>query len=463
MSDGRDSRERNGQDMNLTEMVKAAGVVGAGGAGFPTHVKLAASAECFIINAAECEPLIETDKYLCRTFPDRLVAAASAVAAQLGAKRTVIALKGKYKAEISALEDAICRLGADVEIFPMQTFYPAGDEQTMVQQVTGRSVPERGLPLDVGCVVDNVGTLLGVLDAMEGRSVTEKYLSVAGEVREPIMLHVPVGTALTDCVAAAEPALKDYALIVGGPMMGKLLTDRAEIEGAVVTKTTGSLIVLPRDHYLFRQGKLPMSVIRAQTKSACIQCRMCTDLCPRYLTGHQMRPHLVMRNLWREPTMEDNEEFLRSFGDAANCCDCGICGLFACPMGLSPHKVNSYLKGELRKRGIQVPRNLDPQARETVETAKTPTDRLVARLGLSQYQGRHAHSCMTLTPESVFIPFQQHIGKPAVPVKAVGDPVARGELLAAAQEGISANIHASIDGVVTEITSAGARLRRKEA
>ena len=394
--------------MNLPEAVKAAGVVGAGGAGFPTHVKLSAKAECFLVNAAECEPLIETDKYLCRTFPDRVVAAAVAVAGHLGAKRTVIALKGKYHAEIAALEGAIRRSGAQVELFRMKTFYPAGDEQTMVQQVTGRSVPERGLPLDVGCVVDN-------------------------------------------------------ALIVGGPMMGKTLADRAAIEAAVVTKTTGNLIVLPKEHYLFRRAQLPMETIRHQTKSACIQCRMCTDLCPRYLIGHQIRPNLVMRNLWREGSIEDNEEYLRSFGDAANCCDCGVCEMFACPMGLSPRKVNGYIKGELRKRGIQVPRNMEPHAREFVDERKTPTDRLVARLGLSAYYGLHAHTCIPLEPETVFIPFQQHIGKPAVPVKAVGDPVAKGELLAqAAPDGLSANIHASIDGVVTEITPAGARLCRKE-
>lgn len=138
-------------------------------------------------------------------------------------------------------------------------------------------------------------------------------------------------------------------------MMGKPLTDRAAIEAAVVTKTTGNLIVLPKEHYLFRRAQLPMETIRHQTKSACIQCRMCTDLCPRYLIGHQIRPNLVMRNLWREGSIEDNEEYLRSFGDAANCCDCGVCEMFACPMGLSPRKVNGYIKGELRKRGIQVP------------------------------------------------------------------------------------------------------------
>jgi len=448
--------------MNLTDAVKSAGIVGAGGAGFPTHVKLSAKAECFLINAAECEPLIETDKFLCRTFPDRIVGAATVVAAHLGATRTVIALKGKYQAEIEALEDAIKRLNADVEIFKMKTFYPAGDEQTMVQQVTGRSVPERGLPLDVGCVVDNVGTLLNIMDALEGKPVTDKYLSVVGEVSETIMLHVPVGTPLTACVEAAGPKISDYALIVGGPMMGKPLTSREEIEAAVVTKTTGNLIVLPKDHYLFRRASAPMDRLRHQTRSACIQCRMCTDLCPRYLIGHQIRPNLVMRNLWREKSITDDQEYLKTFGDAANCCDCGVCEMFACPMGLSPRKVNGYIKGELRKRNIQVPRNMEPKARSGVEDHKTPTDRLITRLGLAGYYGRHAHECRELAPETVFVPFQQHIGKPAVPVKAVGDRVAKGELLAEAAEGLSANIHASIDGVVTEITAAGARLCRKE-
>lgn len=449
--------------MNLTEAVKAAGVVGAGGAGFPTHVKLSAKAECFIVNAAECEPLIETDKYLCRTFPDRVVSAATAIAAHLGARRTVIALKGKYEAEIAALEGAIRAQDADVEIFRMKTFYPAGDEQTMVEQVTGRSVPERGLPLDVGCVVDNVGTLLNVLDALEDRPVTEKFLSVVGEVKEPVMLRVPIGTALTECVAAAEPRSADFALIVGGPMMGRVLTDADAIRAAVVTKTTGNLIVLPKNHYLFQRAQLSMEAIRHQTKSACIQCRMCTDLCPRYLIGHQIRPNLVMRSLWREPGMEDNAAYLAAFGDAANCCDCGVCEMFACPMGLSPRKVNGYIKGELRRRGIQVPRNMEPQAREFAEQRKTPTDRLVARLGLGEYYGKHAHDCKELTPETVFIPFQQHIGKPAAPVKAAGDAVRRGELLAeAAGDGLSANIHASLTGVVEEVTATGARIRRGE-
>lgn len=445
--------------MNLIDTVKAAGVVGAGGAGFPTHVKLSAKAECFIVNAAECEPLIETDKYLCRTFPDRIVAATAAVAEHLGAKRAVIALKALYQPEIEALEGSIAKLNSSVELFKLKTFYPAGDEQTLVYQVTGRCVPERGLPLDVGCVVDNVGTVLNILNAIQGVPVTDKYLSVVGEVTRTIVLKAPLGAPLTECVAAAGPKISDYALIVGGPMMGKPLTDKADIEAACVTKTTGNLIVLPRDHYLLRRAELPIEKIRLQTKSACIQCRMCTDLCPRRLLGHQIRPNLMMRNLWRESQIMDDDEYRRTFGDAANCCDCGVCEMFACPMGLSPRKVNSYLKGQLRKRGIQVPKNRNPQPSSYIEDRRTPTGRLVMRLGLSDYFGRRANECLELTPREVFISFHQHIGKPAAAVCNVGDTVEKGDLLAeAAPGGISANVHASIAGVVTEITENGARI-----
>lgn len=446
--------------MNLVEVIQNAGIVGAGGAGFPTHVKLNAKAEWFIVNAAECEPLIETDKYLCRTFAERIVAAAVAVSAHLEAKHTVIALKHKYHAEIAALRAAIEKAGASVEICEMGVFYPAGDEQTMVEFVTGKSVPERGLPLDVGAVVDNVGTLLNIYGALvEQETVSSKYLSVVGEVKEPIMLHVPIGTAITACIAAAAPTISDYAIILGGPMMGRVVSAPEAIKKAVVTKTTGNIIVLPRDHYLIQRAERSIDRLRVQARAACIQCRMCTDLCPRFRIGHQIRPHLVMRNLYRENMIEDSDEFLRAFGDAANCCSCGVCEMFACPMGLSPRKVNDYMKGRLREKGIQVPRNLEPEALPNIDTHRIPTERLIARLGLQAYSGLHAHECRELTPNEVFVPFAQHIGKPATPVKQVGDTVEKGELLAKAAEGaLSANIHAGISGVITEISAAGARI-----
>ena len=451
--------------MSLLDTVKQAGIVGAGGAGFPTHVKLNAKAEWFIVNAAECEPLIETDKFLCRTQAPKIIAAAQAVAAHLGAAHTVIALKEKYLPEIAALEEAIAAAGAKIEICRMGVFYPAGDEQTMVQYVTGRSVPERGLPLDVGAVVDNVGTLVNLYDAMtDGTPVIDKYLSVVGEVEEPVMLHVPVGTPVEACIRAAKPKISDYIVVTGGPMMGKLLAEPGQIRDAVVTKTTGNLLILPRGHALQRHAELPLESIRLRARSACIQCRMCTDLCPRYLLGHQMRPHLVMRNLWREDAIEDGEAFLQAFGDAQNCCSCGVCEMFACPMGLAPRRVNEYMKGVLRQKGLSLPKRPEPEALSVLNQRRIPTERLIARLDLSQYEGKHAHECRELHPEEVFVPFSQHIGKPAAPVKHAGERVARGELLAAAAEGgLSANIHPTSDSVITEINASGARISgRKE-
>lgn len=448
--------------MEFTEIVKAAGIVGAGGAGFPTHVKLNTKAECFIVNAAECEPLIETDKYLCRTFPEKIVQAAVITAGHLGAGRIVIALKGKYKAEIDALSGAIAACGAKVELFEMPTFYPAGDEQTMVQMVTGKTVPERGIPIEVGAVVDNVGTLLNLWFALKkGYPVCEKYLSVVGEVKEPVMLHTPIGTRISECIAAAKPTIEDYGIILGGPMMGRVLLEKEAIESAVVTKTTGNIIVLPRDHYLFGRASMSVDTIRHQAQSACTQCRACTDMCPRGLIGHNIRPNMIMRNIWREKTITDEAEYKRCFGEAQNCCDCGVCEMFACPMGLSPRKINVYLKAQLREKGIKMEKTENPTALDCIDIRRTPTERLVSRLGLGKYYSLHAHECLELEPSEVYIPFAQHIGKPAVPAVSEGTRVEKGALLAQAAEGaLSANIHASISGTVASADAAGALIRR---
>ena len=449
--------------MEFLEAVQKAGVVGAGGAGFPTHVKQNAKAEYFIVNAAECEPLIETDKYLIREFADRIVETVVKIAAHLEAEHAVIALKSKYKAEIAALEKAIGAQKAKVEIFKMRTFYPAGDEQIIVEQVTGRVVPERGLPLNVGCVVQNVGTVLAIADALEDKPVCEKYLSVTGAVETPVMAVAPLGTPITDVLAKAKITTDDYVVIIGGPMMGKLQKDREAIEKAVVTKTTGNLLVLPADHYLLKRGTMSVERMIHQAASACIQCRSCTDLCPRYLTGHNVQPHMVMRNIWRKDQITDDAEFERAFGSAANCSSCGTCEMFSCPMGLSPRKMNDYAKVLLRERGINPDKNQTPKQREAIDYRKIPTDRLIARLDLTRYVYHGDLDLYEVDPDEVTVPLSQHIGKPAVPSVSEGDYVKKGDLIAKAAEGLSVNIHTGFEGVVKEVTSSGIRIGRREA
>lgn len=449
--------------MGMVEAIQKAGVVGAGGAGFPTHVKLNAKAEYLIINAAECEPLIETDKYLCRTFPERIVSTVLKMKEHLGAAHAVIALKGKYIKEIKTLEQAITAAGADVEIFKMRAYYPAGDEQVLVHQVTGRVVPERGLPLNVGCVVENVGTVLSIADALEDKPVQEKYLSVTGAVKKPVMCLAPLGTPIREVLAKAELLVKRYAVIMGGPMMGKMLSDEAAIDQAVVTKTTGNLLVLPEDHYLVRRAVRPVSQMMRQAATACLQCRACTDLCPRSLLGHHVEPHMVMRSIWRKDSITDPAEFERALGSAVNCSSCGTCEMFSCPMGLSPRKMNDYAKTLLRERGIQPEKNQNPAASGEIEHRRIPTERLIARLGLSAYVYHGDLELYRVEPEEVFVPMSQHIGKPAVPAVSEGDTVKAGDLAGAAAEGLSANIYTGLGGTVTEVTPQGIRIRRREA
>ncbi|MBI4863398.1 MAG: SLBB domain-containing protein, partial [Candidatus Riflebacteria bacterium] len=270
------------------DQVEAHGVVGAGGAGFPTHVKLRAKGvECVIVNATECEPLLHKDKELLKAFPDEMVAALAAVVRHLGARRGVIGIKEKYSDVIALLER---RLTPGLTIQRLKDFYPAGDEFLLVHAVTGRVIPPGQIPLAVGALVNNVETLLNVY---WGRPVVEKYLTVAGAVQHPSTIKVPIGTSLAACLAAAGgPSFEGpVAALEGGVMMGSLVEEFSK----PVNKTTGGLIVLPPGHDLIIRRRRQQAIVDRIGRSACDQCSFCTELCPRYLLGHPIEPHKAMR------------------------------------------------------------------------------------------------------------------------------------------------------------------------
>ena len=212
----------------LLEQITSAGIVGCGGAGFPTAAKYNTKAEYFIINAAECEPLLKTDHYVMNHYADECIQAIAAVGKLLEAEHIVIATKEHYTKEINALETAIQAQNAPISIFKMKNFYPAGDEQIMVFEVTGRTVPPGGIPIEVGCVISNISTMLNIYQAQHGKNVTHKLLTITGAVKEPKILEVPIGTSFDDCLALAGGAtIDDFMFINGGPMMGK--TERKKI------------------------------------------------------------------------------------------------------------------------------------------------------------------------------------------------------------------------------------------
>ncbi|MGE5707311.1 MAG: electron transport complex protein RnfC, partial [Bacteroidota bacterium] len=161
----------------ILEKIKAAGVVGAGGAGFPTHVKLAAQAQVVIANGAECEPLLRSDQQLMKRYPDVIVRGLKAAMEATGAKEGVIGLKAKYKDAVKALSHAIEK-EKNIRLLLLDPVYPAGDEVVLTYEATGSVVPEGGLPLDVGAVVINVNTLLNVAYSLEDKPVTHRYVTV---------------------------------------------------------------------------------------------------------------------------------------------------------------------------------------------------------------------------------------------------------------------------------------------
>ena len=429
----------------LERQVFDAGIVGAGGAGFPTYKKLVA-AELLVINAAECEPLLASDRYLMRHDPASIVAGASAVARACGIPRVVIGTKAHYAREIAALEAAIAAAGADVvSIHGVGSYYPAGDEQSLVYEITGRTVPPGGIPLDLGVVVMNVATTSQVFAAAQaGTPVTRRLVTVTGEVAHPVVVDAPVGTTAADLIAAAGGATVSRGVIVrGGPMMGKHYP-LAEAGTLGYGKADGGLIVLDAQHPLVQFVGKPLDRLLAETKSMCIQCRMCTDLCPRYLIGHQMRPHRLMRSL--QTGQEDG------LTDALLCCECGICELYSCPMGLSPRRMNVYVKGLLAAQGVKVTdKAVHPDQTDGRPYRTIAQSRLIERLQLGAYPTT-LDDLVRCEPASVRLPTKHGVGKPARPCVAVGDRVGVGQVVAEVDYGdVGALVHASITGRVSEV------------
>jgi len=437
--------------MNALDLLRSGGVVGGGGAGFPTWKKLTAPAKTLIINGAECEPLLQSDQYLMLHQAQRLVRAAIALGEIVGAESVVIALKDHYVSQREALECAA--EGCRVAIRALPTVYPVGDEQSVVFECTGRVVPPGGLPGAVGCTVVSVSTALNALAALEGVPVTRRLITVAGEVRRPGLYDAPVGMPVGEVIEAAGGVTASGArVMLGGPMMGALQSDCAE---SVVTKTCGGILVLPAEHLLVRFAMLEPESMRSRALSCCIQCRCCTDLCPRYLLGHPIFPHLTMRAFGMGAGPEPS---------AALCMECGVCELFACPMGLNPRRIQQLAKEELRSLGQKPAFSMEDQQREYRLWRQLPSDRLTQRLQLDDYEFPTPGAVVPLSARAVRVPLRQHIGAPAAPIVRAGDHVKAGQEIGSMAEGqLGASVHASIAGVVTEVNDEAITIREEAA
>ena len=428
----------------LSGKLRECGVVGAGGAGFPTYVKAQSQVEYLIANGAECEPLIHKDAELMKHYPGEILSGMTSMMNATGAKTGKFGVKTKNAESIEALKH--CLKDNRIEFVMLGDFYPSGDEYELVYTATGRLIPPAGIPLNVGCVVNNVETLYNVHLAEQGRPVTDKFLSVCGAVKEPKSFWAPVGTPFRDLIAMAGGAtIGDFGIFVSGIMMGTLTFDLDE----VATKTTGGLIVLPRDHYLMTRRTRSQDEMNRIGKSACDQCSYCTEFCPRYLLGYEVMPHKVMRSLG----------FTLTGGDIWNqwselCCACGICTLYACPEDLYPKEACDDGKKDRRAAGLKFVQQKPVEVHPMKEYRRIPLSQLRKRLQVEDYERETPFQNVECRPATVRIKLKQHAGQPATAAVQDGKKVKKGQVIGRVDDSkMGANIHASIDGKVRAVTA----------
>jgi Na+-translocating ferredoxin:NAD+ oxidoreductase RnfC subunit len=429
--------------MDLVEQVRQAGVVGAGGGGFPTHVKLGAKADTLIANGAECEPLLHKDAVLMEEQARDLVQGMLLAGEAVGAKDLVVGIKSKKKHAIDAVE-AACK-GTPIRIHLLDDYYPAGDEYDLVHSVTGRLIPPTGLPIQVGVIVNNVETFANIAAAAEGKPVTQKFITVAGAVRSPATLRMPVGTTYRDCIEAAGGLTTDSpVLCLGGLMMGQVSLDL----DSPVTKTSTGVVVLPRAHSVAERKLLPERAQAHIGKSACDQCRYCTEYCPRFLLGYGVEPHQVMRSLAFSSTGDD---FVNPW--AALCCSCGLCTLYACPEELFPKEACDASKAAMRRASIKWSGPTEVRPHPMRDGRRVPIDALTRRLHVQEYDLPAPLLTQGISPSRFILPLKQSAGAPCQAKVGAGQRVRAGQVIG--QPGgnaLGALLHAPVDGVVREVT-----------
>ncbi|MDV5169049.1 4Fe-4S dicluster domain-containing protein [Photobacterium rosenbergii] len=430
----------------LLKLVQQAGVVGAGGAGFPTYVKLDCQVDLVLANGAECEPLLYKDQVLMQQWGHELCGGMLLAMKQVGASRGVIGIKKKNADTIAILEPL---LPENIEFLLMDDVYPAGDEVELVFHATGQRIPAGGLPKDIGVLVNNIESFINVFRAANGHPVTDTMITVHGEVVAPYSAWLPLGMTYREAVElAGGMTAQDCIVVEGGPMMGAVTADFDK----PITKVSSGLLVLPRTSRIARIKLRSEADLRRIGKAACDQCSLCTSMCPRNLLGYPIKPHLAMRSL--QVSGSNNLSYSLA---AQACSECNLCTMWSCPEGLDPSRVCATTKRVLREhQQWQSPDELQAQTTEVHplrEYRGVPTKRLARRLELTDYMAKKAtfHD-FEITPEKVAIPLAQHIGQPALAIVTKGETVTKGQMIGQpAEGGLSTAVHASISGIVTAV------------
>lgn len=426
--------------MELKELMKEAGIVGAGGAGFPSYAKLNEGAKTLVINGSECEPLLYTDYTILERELDTVLTGVKAVLESTGIQNALLCIKPHTAKSLSLSDGESLGGGTRVKILPDS--YPIGDEISLIFEAVGKVVRPGALPISVGVIVYNVETMYNLgRYVLYSEPVFMKWLTVGGDIKSPAVMKVPIGTRVSDLFERLGITVDDeHTVIDGGPSMGKVINPST----AVVKKTTSGLLILPKgiqasDSKLINEK---MSVARAET--ACCQCTRCTDMCPRHLLGYPLEPHKMVRT-----AMGVAKAVPAMVISATLCCGCGICESLACSQGISPRAVINNYKELLSQNKMRYSTDADVNVREEREYRMIPTGKWKSVLGVTKFD-TPPHFLGEITDfDRVEIPLLAHIGAPSVPVVQNHSIIARGEKIADAADGLSVPQHASIEGRIS--------------
>ena len=289
----------------LVDIIHEAGIVGMGGATFPTHVKLSGGigkVDTAIVNAGECEPYITADDRLCREHPEQVVKGLRIIMKIFGLKEGHIGIEDNKPEAIAALKAAAAD-GIIVDVLPAK--YPQGAEKQLIYAVTGREVPSGGLPAAVGCAVFNAATTRAICEAVyDGMPLIQRIVTVSGDIlMEPKNLLVPIGTAFNDLIEACGRDENPYKVLSGGPMMGV-----AQYDLSVPTiKGVNAVTVLGKNNHHFVEDP------------HCLRCGKCIDACPMKLMP------VLMYKAWQGGDVEVMKK-----NNIMDCIECGSCA-YTCP------------------------------------------------------------------------------------------------------------------------------------